>query len=102
MCIRDSRNTIYLPMRKNADMRFSRFFQIGHGRRIEVQGEFKNVFNNVQTSNITTVVTVNTLGQIIDANGALVTTTPSTKGADYPGTSGFEQRKFQLGFKLYF
>ena len=96
------RNTIYLPMRKNADMRFSRFFQIGHGRRIEVQGEFKNVFNNVQTSNITTVVTVNTLGQIIDANGALVTTAPSTKGADYPGTAGFEQRKFQLGFKLYF
>lgn len=97
-----ARNTIYLPMRKNLDMRYSRFFAIGGGRRLEVQGEFKNVFNNLQTSNITTTVTVNTLGQIVDATGVVLTTTPSTKGSDYPGTSGFEQRKFQLGFKLYF
>lgn len=96
------RNTIYLPSRRNVDMRYSRYFGIGGGRRIEMQAEFKNVFNTLQTNNITTSVTVNTLGQIVDANNVVVTTTPSLKGSDYPGTSGFEQRKFQLGFKLFF
>ena len=96
------RNTIYLPARRNVDLRYSRFVALGGGRRIEVQAEFKNVFNIEQVSNITTTVTVNTLGQIVDASGNVIATAPSTSGKDYPATSGYEQRKFQLGFKFYF
>jgi hypothetical protein len=96
------RNNIYLPARSNVDLRYSRFFALGGTRRFEVQAEFKNIFNIEQVSNITTTVTVNTAGQIVDSTGAVVTTPPSTNGNDYPATSGYEQRKFQLGFKFFF
>ncbi len=90
-----TRNSIYLPARKNIDMRYSRFFNLYKQYRLEVQAEFKNVLNIEQVSNVQTTYAVNaTTGQ---ATVAL----PVSSNALVP-TSGFEQRKFQLGFKLFF
>jgi len=97
------RNSMYVPARYNVDMRYSRFFTIHGSRRLEVQGEFKNVFNIPQPSGVNNTLTVNTNGYPVDAAGVqLPLSSISLNGDDYEPSGGREQRKFQLGFKFYF
>jgi hypothetical protein len=92
------RNSLYLPNRYNVDVRYSRFVPIRGAVKAEIIGEFKNLFNTVQTQSVNSTVAT-------DALGNPVNTIPSTFGAapgGFPQTVGFEQREFQLGFKLRF
>ncbi len=90
-----TRNSLNLPTRKNVDMRYSRFFNFYRNYRLEVQAEFKNLFNNEQVSGVQTTYPVSA------TTGAATGTLPNNSFALIP-TNGFEQRKFQLGFKLFF
>jgi hypothetical protein len=91
-----ARNSIYLPARYNADLRYSRFFPFGASRRAEVLLELKNLFNNRQTSGLARIVTT-------DVAGNPATPIPPD-GDSFPiaGRSGYEARQFQVGFKFYF
>jgi carboxypeptidase family protein/TonB-dependent receptor-like protein len=89
-----SRNSLYLPVRKNVDMRYTRWIPLHGTVRAEVIAELKNVFNTVQMSGINTTV-------VTDAAGVPATAIPTDPYA-FPNPSGFEQRKFQLGFKVRF
>ncbi|MEZ5319678.1 MAG: hypothetical protein R2752_19915, partial [Vicinamibacterales bacterium] len=88
------RNSVYLPARWNVDMRYSRFVPLRGSQRLEVLAEFKNLFNIEQTSAVNRVITVDTAGNPLVAIPA--------DGSGFTPTSGYEQRKFQLGFKYYF
>jgi len=91
-----TRNGLYRPSRINVDARFSRFFNLGYKQtRLEVQAEFKNLFNKEQVNGVQTTYTVNA------TTGAATTPLPVNGNALVP-TSGYEQRKFQLGFKFFF
>ena len=62
--------------------------------RAEVIAELKNVFNTEQMSSFNTVVTTDAAGN---------PTTPIPVGpVRFPSATGYEQRKFQLGFKVRF
>ncbi|HEY7292342.1 MAG TPA: TonB-dependent receptor [Vicinamibacterales bacterium] len=89
-----SRNSLYLPARKNVDLRYTRWIPIHASVRAEVIAELKNVFNTEQMQNINTVVTTS-------AAGVPLSPIP-TDGYGFPAATGFEQRKFQLGFKVRF
>ena len=100
------RNSYYLPERWNVDARISRFIPLGGSRRVEVLGEFKNIFNIVQTSSIRNGVNVDTAGNVLSplvfgTTPSNLTTLPSDS-SDFLPTNGYEQRKFQLGFKFSF
>ena len=58
--------------------------------------EFKNVFNNRQTSAIPRIITT-------DAAGVPLAPIPA-EGDAFPvaGRSGYESRQFQIGFKFYY
>jgi len=88
------RNSLYLPARYNVDARFSRFVPIRGSVRAEIAAEFKNVFNTVQTSAVNRIIPTNASGEPLSA-------LPTSTSALQP-TAGYEQRQFQLGFKLYF
>ena len=47
------------------DARLSRFIPLGGTRRVEVLGEFKNIFNIVQTSAVRNGVNVDTAGNAL-------------------------------------
>ena len=88
------RNSLTLPARYNVDLRVSR--QIALGRfRPEVIAELTNVFNTVQWSGVTATVPVN------PATG-LPTGTLPTNADQLAPNGGYEQRQFQLGFKVTF
>jgi len=89
-----ARNSYYLPVRYNTDLRYSRFVPIAGRYRAEVVAEFKNVFNVVQTSAVNRVLATN-------ADGVPATSLPASADGFTP-TGGYEQRQFQLGFKLSF
>jgi Carboxypeptidase regulatory-like domain/TonB dependent receptor-like, beta-barrel len=89
-----SRNSLYLPVRKNMDMRYTRWIPIRGSMRGEVIAELKNVFNTVQMSGINTTT-------VVDAAGNPIAAIP-TNPYDFVNPSAFEQRKFQLGFKVRF
>jgi len=89
-----SRNSLYLPVRKNVDLRYTRWIPIRGDVRAEVIAELKNVFNTEQMSGINTTTVIDTAGNPI----AAIPTDPY----DFVNPSGFEQRKFQLGFKVRF
>ena len=64
--------------------------------RAEVIAELKNLFNTEQLSNVTTSITTDAIGN---------PTAPNPIPGDpyqFPNPSGYEQRKFQLGFRLRF
>ncbi|MGC4085072.1 MAG: carboxypeptidase regulatory-like domain-containing protein [Vicinamibacterales bacterium] len=89
-----TRNSLYLPARKNVDLRYTRRIPIHGGVRGEVVAELKNAFNTVQLSSINTTTTTDAAGN---------PTTPIVYDANQRvNPSGFEQRKFQLGFKVVF
>jgi hypothetical protein len=89
-----ARNALYLPARKNVDLRYTRWIPIRGDVRAEVIAEMKNVFNTEQMSGITTSIPVDVAGNPV--------TPISMDPYQYTGASGFEQRKFQLGFRLRF
>jgi hypothetical protein len=89
-----ARNSMYLPHRYNVDMRYSRFIPIRGDVRGEIIGEFKNIFNTVQTSGVTSAIQV-------DAFGNPLTVIPSDPEL-FPANGGYEQREFQLGFRIRF
>ena len=100
------RNSYYLPARWNVDARLSRFIPLGGSRRLEVLGEFKNIFNIVQTSSVRNGVNVDTAGNVLSplvfgAVASGLTSLPSDS-SDFLPLNGYEQRKFQLGFKFAF
>jgi carboxypeptidase family protein/TonB-dependent receptor-like protein len=89
-----ARNALYLAARKNVDLRYTRWIPIRGSVRGEIIAELKNVFNTEQLSGINTTIAVDTLGNPL----ATIPTDPY----QYPNPSGYEQRKFQLGFKVRF
>jgi Carboxypeptidase regulatory-like domain len=89
-----ARNPLYLPVRKNVDMRYTRWIPVRGATRVEFIAELKNVFNTVEMSGITTTTAVDTLG-------APLTAIP-TDPYQFVNPSGYEQRKLQLGFKVRF
>src|SRR5262249_4049280 len=88
------RNPLYLAARKNVDLRYTRFVPIRGSVRAEVIAELKNVFNTEQLPNINP-------NTVVDAAGNPTTAIP-TDPYQFVNPSGYEQRKFQLGFKLRF
>jgi hypothetical protein len=100
------RNSYYLPARWNVDARLSRFIPLGGSRRVEVLGEFKNIFNIVQVSSIRNGVNVDLAGNIIVpltfGNVVSGLTSLPSDSSDFLRLNGYEQRKFQLGFKFAF
>jgi Carboxypeptidase regulatory-like domain/TonB dependent receptor len=88
------RNSLYLPARKNVDLRYTRSVPLHGSTRAEIIMELKNVFNTVEMAGITTSTAVDKLGNPI----APIPTDPY----QFPNPSGYEQRKFQLGFRLRF
>jgi hypothetical protein len=90
------RNSVYLPHRYNVDMRYSRFVPITGNVRAEIIGEFKNIFNTVQTASVNSAIRVLATG--VPEPGVVV----PTDGSAFPATAGYEQRQFQLGFRVRF
>lgn len=93
-----ARNSYYLPARYNVDMRFSRFVPLFGSVRAEVSAEFKNVLNTIQTSSVNRVLPA---ASVNATTGELLTSLPANADGFAP-TGGYEQRQFQLGFKVYF
>ena len=89
-----ARNPLYLAPRKNVDLRYTRFVPIRGSVRAEVIAELKNLFNTEQLSSITTTT-------VVDALGSPLAPIPSDP-YQFVNPGGYEQRKFQLGFKLRF
>jgi hypothetical protein len=89
-----ARNPLYLPARKNVDLRYTRWIPIKGTARAEVIAELKNVFNTEQLSGVTTSTPV-------DAAGNPLAPIPDD-AYQFANASGFEQRKFQLGFRVRF
>jgi hypothetical protein len=89
-----SRNSLFLPVRKNVDFRYTRSIPVFGSVRGEVIAEMKNLFNTAQLSNVTNSRTT-------DAAGNPVAPIPSD-ATQFLNPTGFEQRKFQLGFRVAF
>ncbi|MCX6549403.1 MAG: TonB-dependent receptor [Acidobacteria bacterium] len=94
------RNSMYYPNRWNVDARFSRYVPIHKTYRAEVIFEFKNLFNIVQTQSVTTTTQVDLLGNPLAPIPTYVSSYSNPGG--FVPNGGFEQREFQVGFKLYF
>jgi hypothetical protein len=88
------RSSLDLPARYNVDVRYSRLFPIARTLKAEVIAELKNVFNEVQWSGANSVVQV-------DATGNPIAPIPTSADLFLP-TGGYEQRQFQLGFRVTF
>jgi Carboxypeptidase regulatory-like domain len=99
-----TRNSMHAPVRKNVDMRYSRFFQLPGKRRFEVQAEAKNIFNTREVTAVSNTITVDADGYPVDPTtlARLPLDSISLKTSDYAANGFREQRKFQLGFKFYF
>ena len=91
-----TRNSMYMPVRKNVDLRYTRWFPIHGSIRAEVIAELKNVFNIEQLQTVTTTTATDTAGNPL----APIPTDPYQ--FPNPSSPSFEQRKFQLGFKVRF
>jgi len=89
-----ARNQLYLPTRKNVDLRYTRRIPIRGSVKAEVIAELKNAFNIEQLSGVTTTIAT-------DAAGVASVAIP-TDAYQLVNPSGYEQRKFQLGFKVSF
>src|SRR5262249_49631139 len=87
-----ARNPLYLPVRKNVDLRYTRWFPLRGSVRAELIAELKNLFNTVQMANVNTTIAVDALGN--------PSVTIPTDPYQFVNPSGYEQRKLQLGFKV--
>jgi hypothetical protein len=88
------RGALYLPVRRNVDLRYTRWIPLHGSTRAEIIAELKNVFNVEAMSGINTTTVVN-------AQGDPVNPIPADPYG-FVNPSGYEQRKFQLGFKVRF
>ncbi len=57
-----ARNALYLPTRKNVDLRYTRWIPIHGTMRAEIIAEMKNVFNTEQLSGVNTSTPVDAAG----------------------------------------
>ena len=89
-----ARNSLRLPARYNVDARYSRQVPVGTRATAEVIAELKNVFNTEQWSGVTSTVAT-------DALGAPAVAIPAS-GDGFAPSGGYEQRQFQIGFKVRF
>jgi hypothetical protein len=89
-----ARNALYLPVRRNIDLRYTRWIPIRGSLRGEIIAELKNALNIEQLQSVTSSVVTDTLGN------------PASPIPDdayqFVNPAGFEQRKFQLGFRVRF
>jgi hypothetical protein len=92
-----ARNGLYLPVRKNVDVRYTRWIPVRGSVRGEVIAELKNAFNVAQLGSIITTRTVDQAGNPV----VPIPTDPYQFTGPNSGTV-FEQRKFQLGFRVRF
>ena len=79
-----ARNSLYLPARKNVDLRYTRWIPLHGTTRAEIIMELKNVFNTEQMASISTTVAVNALGNPV----APIPSDPY----QFPNPSGYEQQ----------
>ena len=84
---------------RQLDLRYSRLITIRESMKIEIIGEFTNIFNIVNVSSVNQVVPVNTDGSLVASTTPNILTTDNKK---LIATGGFPQRIFQLGFKFRF
>jgi hypothetical protein len=87
------RNSGVTPNQYNVDFRYSRFIPFSERFRLEVFGEFVNLFN------INSVFQINSLTVTTDAAGNPTQALPTAENR--PVTS-LDSRQFQLGFKFSF
>lgn len=99
-----TRNNMHAPVRKNVDMRYSRFFTLPGNHRFEVQAEAKNIFNIEEVTAVSNTITVDVDGYPVDPTTLvrLPLSSISSSTSAYVANGWREQRKFQLGFKFYF
>lgn len=99
-----TRNNMHAPVRSNVDLRYSRFFPLGRNRRIELQIETKNLFNQEQASAVANTITVDVDGHPVDPDTLvrLPLSSISTNADDYAPNGWREQRKAQIGLKFFF
>lgn len=90
------RNSLYMPARKNVDLRYTRWVPFRGQTRAEVIAEMKNVFNIRQLQSVNTTVRT-------DAQGIPLAAIPTDPYQfPNPSSAAFEQRKFQLGLRMRF
>jgi hypothetical protein len=88
------RNSGTTPPQFNADLRYSRFFNFTERYKLEVFGEFQNLFN------INSIVGFNNVTVTTDANGELIGGLPDFRARNQATSQ--DSRQFQLGFKFIF
>ncbi len=87
------RNSGVTPKQLNMDLRYSRFINFNERYKMEVFGEFLNLFN------INSIFQINSLTVTTDAAGNATQALPTT--LTRPVTS-LDSRQFQIGFKFIF
>jgi hypothetical protein len=91
------RNSGVTPKQFNVDLRYSRFFNFTERFRLEVFGEFVNVFN------INSVFQFNSLTVPTTAAGVFTGTLPTLEDRKAANqVTSLDSRQFQLGFKFNF
>jgi len=88
------RNSGTTPSQFDVDMRYSRFFNFTERYKLEVFGEFVNLFN------INSIVGFNNVSVATNPNGELIGGLPDFKARNQ--STSQDSRQFQLGFKFIF
>ena len=88
------RNSGTTPPQFNVDLRYSRFFNLTERYKLEVFGEFVNLFN------INSIVQFNNVTVTTNANGELIGGLPDFKALNQ--STSQDSRQFQLGLKFVF
>ncbi len=92
-----TRNSGVTPKQFNVDFRYSRFFNFTERMRLEVFGEFLNVFN------INSIFQINSLTVATDAQGRPTAPLPTAENRRLTNqVTSLDSRQFQLGFKFSF
>jgi hypothetical protein len=94
------RNTGSLGTLVTFDLRYSRFVPISKRTKVEAFFEAKNLFNRQNIAAVNRVVQTDAAGHpLVDISN---TTATGTAGQPFSGTSGYDQRIMQVGFKVSF
>ncbi len=88
------RNSGKTPAQYNVDLRYSRFVNFTDRYKLEVFGEFQNLFN------INSIVGFNNVMVTTNSNGELVGSLPDFKARNQ--STAQDSRQFQIGFKFIF
>lgn len=91
------RNSGVTPKQFNVDLRYSRYFNFTERFKLEVFGEFVNVFN------INSIFQLNSLTVTTDAQGNVTGTIPTAQNRLAANqVTSLDSRQFQMGFKFNF